>query len=368
MRFSISLLSVLSSVLVIFPSSGPVQQNATADKPPANRKPVLKERRSATAERRIVLDVVVTDKSGKPVARLREQDFSLLDQNVPRTFSFHPSEQIGNTSDLPPDPPMQAILVVDAENASALTVSYETQQLQRFLRRGRLPIPMSVVVFTDTSTRTLKPDSTIDGNALADSLRANPLGLRAMEAGANERADRIQRSIYALEKIMESEEKKAGRKLLIWVSPGWPFLSAPNVDLTDRERRMLFDNVVLISQELNDARITLYSVDPTELGDAGSLRTVDFQSFLKGVTAANKVEYGDIALPVLATQSGGLVLNSGNSFLKLVETPLRDAEAFYTFSFDAPRAGNPDEYHSLEVKINRPGMTARTRTGYYAQP
>jgi hypothetical protein len=27
-----------------------------------------------------------------------------------------------------------------------------------------------------------------------------------------------------------------------------------------------------------------------------------------------------------------------------------------------------NEYHSLEVKVARPGMTVRTRTGYYAQP
>ena len=27
-----------------------------------------------------------------------------------------------------------------------------------------------------------------------------------------------------------------------------------------------------------------------------------------------------------------------------------------------------DEYHTLEVKVDKPGLTARTRTGYYAQP
>jgi hypothetical protein len=28
----------------------------------------------------------------------------------------------------------------------------------------------------------------------------------------------------------------------------------------------------------------------------------------------------------------------------------------------------PNEYHALEIKLGKPGLTARTRTGYYAQP
>jgi hypothetical protein len=27
-----------------------------------------------------------------------------------------------------------------------------------------------------------------------------------------------------------------------------------------------------------------------------------------------------------------------------------------------------DEYHELEVKVDKPGMKARTNTGYYAEP
>ncbi len=131
---------------------------------------------------------------------------------------------------------------------------------------------------------------------------------------------------------------------------------------------MLFNSVVQFSQQLRDARITLYSIDPLGMNDAGSFRTFYYQSFLKGVTAVKKVDSGNLALQVLATQSGGLVLNSSNDFQKLMLTPLTDAKAFYTLSFDAPPADHADEYHSLEVKVDKPGLTARTRTGYYAQP
>jgi hypothetical protein len=37
-------------------------------------------------------------------------------------------------------------------------------------------------------------------------------------------------------------------------------------------------------------------------------------------------------------------------------------------SFEASPADRRDEYHSLEIKVDKPGLTARTRQGYYAQP
>jgi hypothetical protein len=45
-----------------------------------------------------------------------------------------------------------------------------------------------------------------------------------------------------------------------------------------------------------------------------------------------------------------------------------DANAFYVLSFDAARADRPDEYHSLGVTVDKPGLEPRTRIGHYAQP
>ncbi len=102
-------------------------------------------------------------------------------------------------------------------------------------------------------------------------------------------------------------------------------------------------------------------------GGCGSFRTFFYGAFLKGVGSANDVHSGNIGLQVVAAQSGGRVLNSSNDIAKSIAGCLADAKAFYTLSFDAPAADHPDEYHSLQVKIGKPGFTARTRTGYYAQ-
>jgi VWFA-related protein len=77
---------------------------------------------------------------------------------------------------------------------------------------------------------------------------------------------------------------------------------------------------------------------------------------------------GNLGLPVLAVQTGGRVLNLTNDITSAIAECVADANSFYVISFDAPRADKPNEYHSLAVTLDKPGMTARTRTGYYAQP
>ena len=93
-----------------------------------------------------------------------------------------------------------------------------------------------------------------------------------------------------------------------------------------------------------------------------------YQEFLKGVSKPSQVQAADLALQVLAVQSGGRALNSSNDMVSQIESCIADTNAWYTLSFDSPPADGPDEYHKLEVKVDKPGLTARTSTGYYAQP
>jgi len=220
---------ILPSALVATALSQAVPPNATSSPSAANH--------------RIQLDVVVTDKSGKPVSGLQQQDFTILDDNTPaKIVSFHASEP-GE----PSDPPVQAIILLDAVNGSAQNIIFEAQQVQKFLRQnnGQLPIPMSLVIFTDTATQ-VQPQPTRDGNTLANDLSSNQPGLRFLRrsAGFWGASERLQLSLQAVERITHYEEKREGRKLLIWISPGWPLLSGPGVQLTNKDETMLFNSIV----------------------------------------------------------------------------------------------------------------------------
>ncbi len=301
------------------------------------------------------------------MAGLQQQDFTVLDDKHPTAIvAFHASGETNKA-----DSPLQGIVLVDAVNTPFQGVGYQRQELAKFLRQdgGQLPIPMSLIFFTDASAQ-IQPVATRDGNALAESLNSNQSGLRVIgrSQGFYGATERVEMSLRTVEELATYEAKQPGRKLVVWLSPGWPLLSGPNVSLTEKDQQGLFNTIVTLSDELREARVTLYSIDPRGAEDAASPNQLYYQEFLKGVGAAEKARSGNLALQVLAVQSGGRALTSSNDIANSIKSCLEDAKAFYTISFDAAPADGPNEYHSLQVKIGKAGLTARTRTGYYAQP
>src|SRR5208337_5474318 len=80
-----------------------------------------------SANHRMTLDVVVTDKSGRPLPGLQQQDFTLLDNEQPqRIVSFHAVERGTAT----PDPPVEVILLVDEVNTSYTNVAFERKEIE----------------------------------------------------------------------------------------------------------------------------------------------------------------------------------------------------------------------------------------------
>jgi VWFA-related protein len=311
---------------------------------------------------RIDLDVVVTPKSGPPVADLRQQDFTIFDNKAAQHItSFH--ARSGSQD------PIHVILVIDAVNTGYQTIAYERGQIDKFLRTngGRLAQPMSLAFFTDEGTQMEKGFST-DGNGLSESFDHYAIGLRDIRRSSQYQAeDRFQLSMTALHEVVEQAAKLPGRKMIFWISPEWPILSGPRIYLDYKQEAQIFGTVVGLSTQLRQARITLYGVDPLGSNE-GVARTLYYQDFLKGVSKPSQVNVGDLSLQVLAVQSGGLALASSNDVAALLEKCLADTEAYYELSFTPTPADHRDEYHNLLVQVSKPGLTVRTRTGYYAEP
>ena len=311
---------------------------------------------------RIDLDVVVTPKSGPAVAGLEQQDFTIFDNKAPKHIT---SFQARNGS----QNPIQVILVIDAVNTTYQTIGYERGQIDKFLRAngGRLAQPMTLAIFTDKGMQ-LEQGFSTDGNGLSESFDHHEVGLRDIRRSSQyEGIDRFQLSMTALRELVEQAAKLPGRKMIFWVSPGWPILSGPRIDLDYKQQNQIFGSVVGLSTELREARITLYSVDPLGSNE-GITRTFFYQDFLKGVSKQSQVNVGNLSLQVLAVQSGGLALTSSNDVAQLLEKCMADTGAYYELSFVPAVADHRDEYHNILVQVAKPGLIARTRTGYYAQP
>jgi VWFA-related protein len=307
------------------------------------------------------IDVNVTSKSGAPVTDLQQQDFTLLDNKASQAITSFRSITSREAD-------VDVILLIDSVNTPYQNVAYGRAQIDRFLRSdaGHLAFPTALAIFTDTGTR-VQDTFSLDGNALSAALDQSIIGLRTVgrDTGFFGAAERYQLSIDEVHNLARRETARPGRKVVLWVSPGWALLSGPNVELDSKEQQQIFANIISISTELRQARITLYSIDPLGTADIG-MRTFYYKTFTKGVTKPSEVFAGDLGLQVLAAQSGGLVLNSGNDIAALLQEAIRDAGNYYEISFNPPPPDKPNEYHHIEIKLAKPGLTARTRDGYYS--
>ena len=122
-------------------------------------------------------------------------------------------------------------------------------QIENFLTAngGELLHPVTLAVLTDQGTQIQEAGSR-DGKALKAALDGNATGLRTIRrsAGFYGAEERLEISLRALDQLIARDETKPGRKLILWVSPGWPLLSGPGVQLDRKQEQGIFDQVAAL--------------------------------------------------------------------------------------------------------------------------
>ncbi|MGA3133696.1 MAG: VWA domain-containing protein [Terracidiphilus sp.] len=308
------------------------------------------------------LNVVVDTKSGQPVSNLAQQNFTVLDNKTPLPITYFKIKSAA-------DEPVSVIVLVDAVNIPFQLVAWSRQGIEKFLKanEGQLPYPTSIAVLTDQGVQLDNSFST-DGNTLSDNLEHHAIGLRQITRDSEwSDPERLEICIKAFQQLLESASSLPGRKILIWVSPGWPIFSGPRIDLTYNQQQQIFNQIVDLSTRLRQIDLTVYNINP--IGVTESLgRTDYYQSFLKGIAKPNQAQFGNLGLQVLAVQSGGLALEGNSDVAGMIQRCLVDAKSWYEIGFTPPPADKPNEYHHIEVKVEDRTLTVRTRDGYYSNP
>jgi VWFA-related protein len=337
----------------------------------------------------IKLDVVVTDQAGDPISGIAANDITLLDDGKPvKILTFHVQNRISTSL----EDSVTIILLVDTLNLPERIASYERREVERFLQQngGHLAQPVSLFELSSMGILSVGQPTT-DGSALAaefahnnnlrwirrvpgelrgeslDTLLSEPPGLSALKA---------------LGDIATTERQLPGRKLLIWIGPGWAVGSGAYIDSMGPKQNT-FDTIEWFSTLLREARICLYSFSVGETNPDG--RSLNYLSLLSGVKSVKQATFMHLNRKVLAVQTGGRVLEPSadligspvpgltdfrpnTNLVVQIDRCLQEAETFYTLSFDPSDAGHPDEYHDLKVQVSKPGVRARSTTGYYDQP
>jgi VWFA-related protein len=331
--------------------------------------------------REVILDVVVTDKAGHIVNDLQPGDFEILEDHAQQTLrSFEPPRahllptdvSIDSTEELERKAPQAAVdvIVLDEMNTSFEDTAYARWAINKCLRaKGtRLDRPTELLAVSENNFRQLHgftQNREVLLTAMNKHLTAYPWNL-SQRTAAETLTERLALSLAALDQVAESTRGHAGRKNLIWVGRGFPSVNTSTLE--GNARASLLGIVHQMLDRLRDARITLYTIDPT------SLTTLYSNISNSGDLALLQSENGDdpfdadLRFTTLAPATGGTAYFSRNDVDRELDMSEQAAGNFYTLTYSPE---NHDEasalYRRIEVKLKRPGLMATTRNGYYAE-
>jgi hypothetical protein len=160
--------------------------------------------------------------------------------------------------------------------------------------------------------------------------------------------------LRALGSIAIGQRDVPGRKVVVWISPGWPVNSG----------EVGFDEATELSTRLREARITLDNVNVWPNPD----QSLNDPDYLEAPRSQKDMQPAKMALPVIARRTGGLVLDSSGDLNRDIERCVEEERNFYTLTFNPPHTDQMDEYHNLRVQLARPALTVRAPMGYYNEP
>jgi len=159
--------------------------------------------------------------------------------------------------------------------------------------------------------------------------------------------------LRALGSIAIDQRDIAGRKVVVWIGPAWP-VNAGSAS---------FDDATELSTRLREARITLDNVNVWPNPDR-SFNPQDLQAPL----SQRDMRPPKLALQVIATRTGGLVLDSSRELDRDIERCVERERSYFTLTFNPPHTDKMDEYRDIRVQVNRPRLTVRSLMGYYNEP
>ncbi len=338
--------------------------------------------------RLVILDTVVTGKSGAPVTGLTEKDFQVYEDGVlqhirsvePPSLHILPATSSSVATVFDPAQPAAfgqspvTLLVLDQLNTHFADASFARRSLHDYLARqpALLAQPTTLLSVFDNHFKQLQP-FTRDRVALLHALDAAPTQY-AWKLEVNGKTDigpieRLDESLRALEEMAQSYARIPGRKNLVWVGGGFPTMDPNALDADNLKE--IQDTIHHVTNLLLDSRITLYAVDPTstlpgmtEITDATQMAFA--QAGGDSLAGDSDPFNSDEAFDRLGPVTGGRVIRAMNDIDRQIADSVTLGSNFYTIAYTPTSTSNASSrFRHIRVVCLRPGLSVATRNGYY---
>lgn len=346
-----------------------------------------------TSTRLVEVSVVVTTGSGRPVAGLTQADFTVTENGKVQPISFFEASGAGG-SGVRADESLfrvaeapntfsnvsrsrngaSTVLLLDRTNAAFDSQWYARQHIDRYL--ATMAPGERVALYVLAGSVQVLHDFSTDVKALRQSLEDYQARVTGDYVASNEpppdtggigswlanpgdsmsqyfMRKRAVDTFEMLEFLADHLAGISGRKNLVWVSE---VFTIP----TGLDRLEVLEKMHRANKALAHAQVSVYPVDSRGL--MGAYQMVGRQVTFNTLSSVR----GNIeTMEVVAEETGGRAYANTNGLDRSIARAVEDSRESYVLGY-YPAPATDGRFRRIDVKVKRPGVHVRHRSGYFA--
>ena len=372
------------------PGGGTAQQAAPQVGIPLTQAPTL-----TVTTREVLMDVVVTDASGRPVPGLTASDFKVTEEREPQTIRRLVEHEPMPASDLarlaaPPKlPPNTFTNYTPVENTNASTVilldAMDTpvavqmrlrEQVIGYLKHMQ-PGASLAIFQLDTEMHLIQGFSS-DPKALlaaAESKRDMPSMARPFYGhGETNELTRMQILRDGMQTMGRYLAGFPGRKNLIWFTTQTPMaMLSGGIGNSFGDTFGVYGGYAPgdfagLTGVLTLSRVAVYPVDARGVQGFGLFqaenRNAPSGNYTAASSARQSANYAN--LDMVAEATGGKAFYNTNDMGHVIAEVVSNGSDYYTIAYTTTNTKWNGQFQHVKITVDRPGMKLQCRPGYYA--
>jgi VWFA-related protein len=391
----------------------PPQQPAAAQQP--QQEDPQQPPRIRTGINFVRVDVIVSDRQGKPLLDLKQDEFRIKEDGKPQTIESFSVVEINPAAQADAPPPMEIRSVFDEQREAQrpevrlfliLLDDYHVRRgndmavrkpLIDFIENSLAPAdmvaimypltPVTALTFTRNRKSLISAVENFEGRRFDYRPRNEFEERYAYYPAATVERIRNEVTMSALKgAAIKLGGMREGRKSLIYVSEGFtnslpPQLSDPvaampglgnpnrnNPSAQNSDRAEFFNNAQLVSdlseifREANRNNTSFYPVDPRGL----AAFEYDINQGIGLQVDRKHLEASLDTLRALADNTDGRAIINRNDLAKGMRQIILDSSGYYLLGYNSSQAPTDGRFHKIDVDVTRKGVEVRARKGYWA--
>jgi VWFA-related protein len=396
------MMRAVAGAAVLLVTATPMRAQAPAPSPSPVAPPVT----FAVEVGYVEVDAIVTDGNDQPVLDLTRGDFTILEDGKPQAIDLFtridiPYERPEPQAPLPVPLDVQTnarpfegrvyVLVLDELHTTPSRSLLLRAAARRFIERHFGEGDLAAIVHTSgsveagqglTGDRRLLLESVdkfigrkLPSTTLSriDEYRRTELTRQRGDAVRDpeemQRAYNARSSLEVLESVSNWLGRLRGRrKAVIFMSEG---IDTNLYDqINNREASSIMDSMRNATAAAVRGNVSFYAIDPRGLGGLSDemmeIQPVfdDPSLALDPQGLASDLRMSQDSLRTLAEETSGFAAVNTNDFGSAFARIVKDNSAYYVLGYYPPGQRKDGKFHKLSVKVSRPGLRVRARSGY----